>query len=101
MTKSEIPNPNSPARRWFFKECGVGLGAIALQSLLGGSGTNSLAAAPAFADPMAPKQPHFAPKVKRVVYIFMAGAPSHLTRFINKPKLAGMVGKVTKPKLMK
>src|ERR1051325_1486449 len=94
--KSEIPNPNSPARRWFFQECGVGLGAIALQSLLGGSGSNSAAAAPlppdplrgggastpppaapAFADPMPPKQPHFAPKAKRVIYLFMAGARSH------------------------
>jgi hypothetical protein len=101
--KSEILNPNStsPARRWFFKECGVGLGAIALQSLLGGSRSNSLAAAPAFADPMAPKQPHFAPKAKRVIYLFMAGAPSHLEMFDNKPKLAEMDGKLPPPELLK
>ena len=99
--KSEISNPPSPARRWFFKECGVGLGAIALQSLLGGSGSNSAAAAPAFADPMAPKQPHFAPKAKRVIYLFMAGAPSHLEMFDNKPKLAEMDGKLPPPELLK
>ena len=99
--KSEISNPPSPARRWFFKECGVGLGAIALQSLLGGSGSNSLSAAPAFADPMSPKQPHFAPKAKRVIYLFMAGAPSHLEMFDNKPKLAEMDGKLPPPELLK
>ncbi len=102
--KSEILNPKSasPARRWFFKECGVGLGAIALQSLLGGMiGTNSASAAPAFADPMAPKQPHFAPKAKRVIYLFMAGAPSHLEMFDNKPKLAEMDGKLPPPELLK
>ena len=102
--KSEILNPNSPspARRWFFKECGVGLGAIALQSLLGGmSGSNTASAAPAFADPMAPKQPHFAPKAKRVIYLFMAGAPSHLEMFDNKPKLAEMDGKLPPPELLK
>ncbi|MGI8977775.1 MAG: DUF1501 domain-containing protein [Pirellulaceae bacterium] len=101
--QSEISNLQSPspARRWFFKECGVGLGAIALQSLLGGSGTNSLAAPPAFADPMAPKQPHFAPKAKRVIYLFMAGAPSHLEMFDNKPKLAEMDGKLPPPELLK
>jgi hypothetical protein len=103
MTKSEILNPKSisPARRWFFKECGVGLGAIALQSLLGGNGSNSVGAAPAFADPMSPKQPHFAPKAKRVIYLFMAGAPSHLEMFDNKPKLAEMDGKLPPPELLK
>jgi hypothetical protein len=101
--QSEICNLQSasPARRWFFRECGVGLGAIALQSLLGGSGSNSAIAAPAFADPMAPKQPHFAPKAKRVIYLFMAGAPSHLELFDNKPKLAEMDGKLPPPELLK
>src|SRR4051812_26327746 len=56
------------ARRWFLKECGVGLGSVALASLLGDS-------ANAGTDPLAPKKPHFAPKAKRVVFLFMAGAP--------------------------
>ena len=98
---STLHSPPSPARRWFFQECGVGLGAIALQSLLGGNGSNSAVAAPAFADPMAPKQPHFAPKAKRVIYLFMAGAPSHLEMFDNKPKLAEMDGKLPPPELLK
>src|SRR6185503_990513 len=45
-----------------------------------------LAAAPA-ADPLAPKKPHFAPKAKRVIYLHMIGAPSHLDLFDHKPEL--------------
>ena len=46
-------------RRWFFRECGVGLGSVALGSLLGG-GDRRAAAADRTADPLAPKAPHFA-----------------------------------------
>jgi hypothetical protein len=74
-------------RRWFFKECGVGLGAIALTELLRQNGF----AAPdktVLADPLAPKQPHHTARAKRVVYLFMAGAPSHLELFDYRPQLA-------------
>src|SRR5437867_9153147 len=80
-------------RRWFFRECGVGLGAIALGSLLSEgrlgaagkiTGTNSLA----------PKQPHFAPKAKRVIFLFMAVAPSNLELFDYKPELDKWDGKL-------
>src|SRR5205823_4703570 len=54
-----------------------------LGQLLGEAGY----AAPA-ADPLAPKAPHHAPKAKRVIFLFMAGAPSHLELFDNKPQLA-------------
>jgi hypothetical protein len=81
------PN-NLIARRWFLKECGVGLGAAALFHLLQGDGY----AGPA--DPLAPRKPHFAPKAKRVIYLFMAGAPSHLELFDYKPKLAELDGKL-------
>jgi hypothetical protein len=68
------------ARRWFLQQCGVGLGSAALASLLRADGFA--------ADPLAPKQPHFAPKAKRVIFLFMAGAPSHLDLFDHKPALA-------------
>lgn len=68
-------------RRWFFRDCGVGLGSMALASLLG----ETASAAP---DPMAPKKPHFPAKAKSVIFLFMAGAPSHLELFDNKPELA-------------
>jgi hypothetical protein len=83
------------ARRWFLKECGVGLGAAALAELLGASAQ----AAPR--GPLAPKQPHFAPKAKSVIYLFMAGAPSHLELFDNKPELARWDGKLPPAELLK
>ncbi len=82
--------PKHITRRWFFRDCGVGLGAIALAQLLKEDGR----AAPAGSgDPLAPRHPHYAPKAKRVVYLFMAGAPSHLELFDYKPQLAKYDGK--------
>ena len=77
-------DPKLVARRWFFRQCGVGLGAIALGDLLRQAGF----AAPANRDPLAVKQPHHAARAKRVVFLFMAGAPSHLELFDYKPQLA-------------
>jgi len=81
-------------RRWFFKECGVGLGSIALGQLL------AKAAAPGN-NPLAPRAPHYQPKVKRVIFLFMAGAPSHLELFDNKPELAKWDGKLPPADLLK
>ena len=58
-------------------------------------------AAPSLVDSMLPKQPHFAPKAKRVIYLFMAGAPSHLELFDNKPELAKWDGKAPPAELIK
>jgi uncharacterized protein (DUF1501 family) len=79
-------------RRWFLRQCGVGLGSLALASLLG---DEKSAAAPVKAppDPFAPKAPHFAPKAKHVIFLFMAGAPSQLDLFDYKPTLAKYNGK--------
>src|SRR2546428_6515389 len=87
-------------RRYFFKECCVGLGSIALASLLG----DSLFAATQQAkmnDPLAPKQPHFPGKVKRVIYLFQAGAPSQLDLFDYKPELVKYNGKPVPQDLVK
>src|SRR6267142_2916057 len=70
-------NPKQIARRWFLQQCGVGLGAMALGQLLNASD-----------NPLAPKKPPFAPKAKNVIFLFMAGAPSHLELFDFKPQLA-------------
>lgn len=78
------------SRRWFVRDCPVGLGALAAHQLLG-----------ATQDPSAPKQPHFAPKAKRVVYLFMAGAPSHLELFDYKPALAKFDGSLPPAELLK
>ncbi|MDB6024305.1 MAG: hypothetical protein JWM68_528 [Verrucomicrobiales bacterium] len=87
-------------RRWFFKECGVGLGSIALnsllaQSLFGKSGKS------AGTNPLAARAPHFAPKAKRVIYLFMAGAPSHLDLFDYKPQLEKFNGTLPPAELLK
>jgi len=89
-------------RRWFFKECGVGLGSIALGTLL----QQARAAAPgpgpqSLPDPLAPKQPHFAPRAKHVIFLFMAGAPSHLDLFDYKPQLEKFGGTLPPPELIK
>ena len=88
------------SRRWFFRDCGVGLGAIALHSLLGGQSA-SAAPAPALINPLAPKKGHFPGKAKRVIYLFMAGAPSHLELFDNKPQLTKFNGTLPPAEMLK
>jgi hypothetical protein len=74
-------------RRYFFKECGVGLGLMALASLLRNNDVFA-AGAPSIADnPFAPRAPHFPAKAKRVIYLFQAGGPSQLDLFNNRPVL--------------
>ena len=76
-------------RRWFIEQCGVGMGAFALNHLLASAG---YAATQEADNPLAPKKPHFAPKAKSVIFLFMAGAPSHLEMFDYKPQLAKFDG---------
>ena len=52
-------------RRWFFQQCGIGLGSIALGTLLGAEKALGAPARPAVAHPLAPRQPHFDGKAKR------------------------------------
>ena len=76
-------------RRHFFQDCGVGLGGIALASLL----NENLFAETAPANPLAPKKPHFPAKAKAVIYLHMAGSPSVLDLFDHKPQLNELNGK--------
>jgi hypothetical protein len=92
-------DPKLVTRRWFFQQCGVGLGAIALAELLRQSG-HAAPAPGAASDPLAVKQPHHAPRAKRVVFLFMAGAPSHLELFDYKPQLAKFDGTLPPPGLL-
>ena len=80
-------------RRHFFKECGVGVGKIALASMLTGALSRSASAAPGLVNPLAIKPSHFAPRAKRVIHLFMSGAPSQLELYDHKPELAKMEGK--------
>ena len=76
-------------RRWFLKDCGLGLAGIA---------ANSLLAQESFA---APTGTHFAAKAQRVVYLFNAGAPSHLELFDPKPELTKRDGQLPPAELIK
>ena len=82
------------ARRHFLRDCGVGLGKIALGSLLVG-----VPRAASAASPFAPKKPHFAAKAKSVIHLFMAGAPSQLDLFDRKPALVKYAGKPIPPEV--
>jgi hypothetical protein len=84
----------NPSRRWFLQECGVGLGSIALTQLLAES-------ARASEDALAPRTPPLPAKAKHVIFLFMAGAPSHLELFDYKPQLAKFDGTLPPPELLK
>lgn len=90
-------DPKLITRRWFFQQCGVGLGAVALGTLFRENGLAAITPG----NPLAPKQPHFPAKAKRVIFLFMAGAPSHLELFDNKPELAKWNGKLPPADLLK
>ncbi|MEQ1860295.1 MAG: DUF1501 domain-containing protein [Chthoniobacteraceae bacterium] len=92
--QSHLPiygSPGSISRRWFLQQCGVGLGGIAFGQLLGGvAGAATV-----------PRTPHFAPKAKRVIYLFMAGAPSQLELLDHKPELVKFDGTLPPADLLK
>ena len=74
------------SRREWLRHTGCGFGALALAGL----STHESIAAP---NPLAAKTPHFAPKAKRVIFLFMQGGVSHVDSFDHKPKLVSDDGK--------
>src|SRR5690348_14766533 len=75
-------------RREFLKKAGAGFGMLALADLLGMSGLLAAESdAPRALDPMAPRSPHYAPKAKSIIWLFMEGAPSSVDLFDPKPEL--------------
>jgi hypothetical protein len=90
--KPSCPDPSSPIlaalrRRAFLGRSSQGLGALALASLWGDAGTSRAAAVPGVLGPLPLPQ-----RAKRVIWLTMAGGPSHLETFDPKPKLAEMHG---------
>ncbi len=84
----------SRTRREFLTTTASGLGAMALGAMLSDDGllrAEDAIAAPA-ASPLEPKPPHFEPKAKACIFIFMAGAPSQLDLFTPKPRLNELHG---------
>lgn len=80
-------------RREMLNRCGMGFGAMALSTLLAPEVLASQQANAGYTSPLAPKQPHFAPKAKRVLHLFMNGGPSHVDTFDPKPMLNKYAGK--------
>jgi uncharacterized protein (DUF1501 family) len=94
------PRAVNVTRRHFFRDCGVGLGKIALGGLLAHVLESGVAAGNAPGGALLAKPPHFRPRARRVIHLFMAGAPSQLDLFDFKPELARLEGKPLPPSVI-
>lgn len=66
-------------RRQILQQSAIGFGGLAMQALLAGEATSE--------NPLTARQPHFKPRAKRIVFLFMKGGPSHVDTFDPKPLL--------------
>ena len=89
--EKRLPSLQNATRREFFAQCGLSIGTLGLASLLGRD-VASAAAPQTLTNPLAPSEPHFPPKAKAVIYLFMAGGPSQLELFEDKPTLRKLSG---------
>jgi hypothetical protein len=100
---NHCPGPNGPdtrplSRRAFLRSAGGGFGMTALVAMLGRDGLlaaenpQSAIRNSQSSSPLAPKQPHFAARVQRVIFLFMSGGPSHVDLFDPKPDLVRLAG---------
>jgi len=89
--RSNLPYPSGLTRRDVLEKSALGFGSLALSGLL--SNTSAQAAS-------LPGLPHFAPKAKRVIFMFMAGGPSHMDLFDEKPELMNYYEKPIPPELV-
>jgi hypothetical protein len=90
--RSEFGLHGLQSRRRFLRRAAHGFGGLALATMLA---EDEAAAAPSRAvfDPFLPRKPHFEPKAKSVIFLFMEGGPSHIDLFDPKPELTRMNGK--------
>jgi uncharacterized protein (DUF1501 family) len=86
MNFFEPADPFRPTRRALLRELGGSVGLLGLASYL-------RAAEPSAVPPASAGKPHFTPRAKRVIFLFMAGGPSHLDTFDPKPALERHAGK--------
>src|SRR4051794_12408108 len=86
MNQPPQPDPlRDVTRRHFFTKCAMGLGSVALASLL--SEQKLFGRESRLINPLAPKASQFPARAKNIIYLFMAGGPSQLEMFDYKPKL--------------
>jgi Protein of unknown function (DUF1501) len=100
MTRSRQKTPPQVDRRWFLSQCGVGIGALALHQLLARDALCAPDVEAGVQGSLAPRPPHFPAKAKSVIFLCMAGAPSHLELFDWKPQLAKFDGTLPPPELL-
>uniref|UniRef100_A0A7C4LQH7 DUF1501 domain-containing protein n=1 Tax=Schlesneria paludicola TaxID=360056 RepID=A0A7C4LQH7_9PLAN len=81
------------SRRTLLQQAAVGFGSLALTSLLAETSRGGEARNAAAADPLAARPPHFPPRARRVIFLFMKGGPSHVDTFDPKPLLTRDDGK--------
>jgi hypothetical protein len=80
------------SRREVLCRIGGGFGSLALASVFAEAGWLAAAPASRAVNPLAPRLPHFAPRAKRLIFLFMNGGPSHVDTFDPKPALARYAG---------
>src|SRR5690348_14261430 len=83
------------SRREWLAKLGTGFGAMGLAAVLADAGLlgeDAKAATDAAASPLASKPPHYAPRAKHVIFLFMNGGPSHVDTFDPKPALERYAG---------
>jgi hypothetical protein len=99
--KNNVTNFCGRTRREFLWETGAGFGGCALAGLYGDQlfpGPKQDDDKPSWKNPLAPKPPHFKPKAKSVIFLFMYGGPSQIDTFDYKPTMYGMDNKTVKVK---
>ena len=97
----ELKRLEAQTRRHFLKNCTLGMGGMALTSLLGSCSNMGASGNTVLSDnAMLPKAPPYPGKVKSVIYIHMAGAPSQLELFEYKPALEKLNGQLCPPSLL-
>src|SRR5207302_10175131 len=82
------------SRREMLRRSGMGFASLGLTNLLASQGLLNATPRGANLSPLAPRQPHFPGKAKRVIHLFMNGGPSHVDTFDPKPALARYAGQV-------
>jgi len=84
---NRFPNHLAVTRRQSLHQMGTGLGVLGLAGILAQDGSLTHAAESNSDSPLAPKTPHFAPRAKHVIHLFMNGGPSQVDTFDPKPAL--------------
>jgi hypothetical protein len=106
MMMNDLINHGYGSRRLWLRRSGLGIGSLALASVLKDDGrlvaaevTEGTAASPSSS--LAPRSPHFAPRAKHIIHLFANGGPSQIDTFDPKPLLTKFHGKILDEKLKK